>query len=121
MNIKIERLLDLATGAALTRVHRKSPHTVQHFRLGAAGIRFDGALVVSYNGSQEEPRWQHHAESRLCRKLTPKSIVAVARVLADGSWAMARPCKNCETCLRRLGVKRVYYTIAPDEFGTLIF
>jgi cytidine deaminase len=120
MKFKIERLLDLATGAALTRVNYKSQHIVQHFRLGAAGIRNDGVIVVSYNGCQTAPNWRHHAESRLCRKLTPKSIVAVARVHADGSWAMAKPCKNCEICLRRIGVKRVYYTIAPNEFGTLI-
>ena len=120
MQTHIEQLLSIATGAALSRVHNRPVHHSQHFRLGAAGKRADGALVASFNGAQEQPRWQHHAEARLCRKLTPKSIVAVARVLADGSWAMSRPCKNCETCLRRIGVKRVYYTIAPNEFGILI-
>lgn len=116
MKVKIERLLDLATGAALTRLQSKE----QHFRLGAAGLRKDGAIVVSYNGAQKEPVWKHHAESRLCRKLTPKSVVAVVRVLADGSWAMARPCDNCRECLERMGVKKVYYSIRPDEYGVLI-
>ena len=114
--MKAQRLLDIATGAALTRIKNSD----QHFRLGAAGIRKDGVIVVSYNGAPKEPEWQHHAESRLCRKLTPESTVAVVRVLADGSWAMARPCKNCQKCLKRVGVKRVYYTIQPDEFGVMI-
>lgn len=108
-------LLSVAYGAALGRLK-----TGQQFRLGAAGIRADGALVVSYNGSQKEPEWQHHAESRLCRKLTPNSVVAVARTLANGEWAMAKPCASCERCLRRMGVKRVYYTIQAGEYGTLL-
>ena len=46
--------------------------------------------------------------------------VAVARVLANGDWALARPCKNCQTCMKRKGVKRVYYTISPGEYGTML-
>lgn len=119
MKNNIERLLGMAAGAAMSRVINRGAFP-QHFRLGAAGLRKDGAYVVSYNGAQQAPEWKHHAEARLCRKLTPKSIVAVARVLVDGSWAMAKPCDNCRKCLERMGVKRVYYTIAPDEFGVII-
>ena len=116
--MKPSRLLDVATGAALSRLNQVHK---QYFRLGAAGVRGeDGVLVVSYNGSPREPEWAHHAEARLCRKLTPKSVVAVARVLANGSWTMAKPCPSCQRCLRRVGVERVYYTISPGEYGVML-
>lgn len=114
--MKPSRLLDIAYGVAIGRLNHK-----QTFRLAAAGIRNDGVLVASFNGAPKEPEWQHHAESRLCRKLTPDSTVAVVRILANGSWAMARPCEGCQRCLKRIGVKKVYYSIAPDEFGVMIF
>lgn len=112
--MKPQRLLDIATGVALGRLNHK-----QTFRLGAAGMRKDGVIVVSFNGSPKEPEWQHHAESRLCRKLTPDSVVAVVRVLANGSWAMSRPCDSCQRCLTRMGVKKVFYSIAPNEYGVM--
>lgn len=112
--MKAERLLDIALGAALGRLNHK-----QSFRLGAAGIRKDGVIVVSFNGNPREPNWAHHAESRLCRKLTPDSTIAVVRVLANGTIALAKPCRSCQNCLYRTGVKKVYYSIAPNEYGVI--
>jgi len=113
--MKPRRLLDIATGVALGRLHHK-----QKFRLAAVGIRGeDGVIVSSYNGAPSEPEWKHHAESRLCMKLTPDSVVAVVRVHADGTWALGKPCDGCQKCLHRRGVKRVYYTISPGEFGVM--
>ena len=113
--MKPQRLLDIATGIALGRLNHK-----QTFRHGAAGFRSDGVIVASFNGSPSEPEWAHHAESRLCRKMTPNSIVAVIRILADGSWASSRPCASCERCMARIGIKKCYYSIAPNEFGVMI-
>lgn len=110
-----KRLLDIAVGAALSRLEHEN-----HFRLGAAGIRHDGVLISSYNGFVRHLLWKCHAEARLMKKSTPGTIVAVARVLANGDWALARPCKNCQTCMKRKGVKRVYYTISPGEYGTML-
>ncbi len=106
----MKRLLDIATGVTLGRLNHK-----QNFYLAAAGLRKDGVIVVSFNGIRQTPMWEHHAEARLCRKLTPHSVVAVVRILTDGTWAMARPCASCQRCMRRVGVKRVYYSIAPNE------
>lgn len=114
--MKASKLLDIAHGIALGRLNHR-----QNFRLGAAGVRKDGVLVASFNGAPCEPEWAHHAESRLCRKLTPDSVVAVVRILADGSWCMARPCKGCQICLKRIGVKKVYYSISPNEYGVMNF
>lgn len=115
MSSYIEKLLDIATGVALGRLEYR-----QNYNLGAASHRRDGVLVVTYNGTQKAPVWQHHAEARLCRKLTPTALVAVVRVLADGTWAMARPCGGCQTCMRRTGVERVVYSIAPGEYGSMV-
>lgn len=116
MNLSI-RLLNIAHGIALARLeggHR------QPFKFGAVGIRgSDGAIVASFNGNPKEVEWQHHAESRLCRKLTPGSVVAVVRIHSTGLWTMARPCPSCQRCMKRVGVKKVFYSIGPDEFGTI--
>lgn len=109
-----KRLLDIATGAALSRLAQ-----CQKWKLGAAGIRKDGVLVTSFNGNPKEPEWTAHAESRLCKKLTPNSVIAVVRVGQGGEWQLAKPCPSCQRCLKRVGVKRVYYSIAPNEYGCL--
>jgi len=114
--MKPTRLLDIAHGIALGRLSHK-----MSFRLGAAGIRSDGVIVASFNGAPKEPEWRHHSETRLIRKLTRNSIVAVVRIYANGDWALAKPCSNCELFLKRAGVKKVYYSIAPNEFGILNF
>lgn len=113
MNIE-ERLLGVAHGVAMGRLGHDMT-----YRLGAAAYRNDDVLVVAFNGAQSYPTWQHHAEARLCRKLTPCPVVAVVRVLSNGHWAMARPCDSCQTCMRRRGVQKVVYSIQPGEYGAL--
>ena len=106
-------LLNRATKAALTR-------RMGYYRLGAVGIRGrDQKIVTATNERNIERLWSIHAEARLCKKLTPDSIVAVARLLSDDSWAMSRPCESCQRLLKRVGVKVVYYTIGISEYGVL--
>lgn len=90
------------------------------FRLGAVGLRSDGVIVYARNGSGSSPTPSGHAEARLARKLDAGSTVYVARILADGTWAMAKPCPRCMPRLRAKRVKRVYYTIANNQFGGII-
>lgn len=116
MNTLIEDAISLA---------RK--HTIRHkkqFRLCAIGKRRDGLYVHSFNVqvglkgcAARVP--EKHAEARVATKLTRNSVVAVARVLRDGTVANAKPCKSCQVRLRNMGVTRVYYTIAPGECGVL--
>jgi tRNA(Arg) A34 adenosine deaminase TadA len=97
-----------------------SPQHRGKFRLGAVGLRADGVIVTAKSGGwpgQYLPAT--HAEARLANKLTPGSVVYVARTLKDGTIAMAKPCKACQNALRHRGVKRVYYTIANNEFGVM--
>lgn len=90
------------------------------FLLGSVGVRNDGVLVSARNIAAPDCAPNHHAETRLARKLTPGSTVWVSRVARrDGKWALARPCPGCERRLRAAGVLRVVYTIAPDEWGVI--
>lgn len=92
------------------------------FLLGSVGVRNDGVLVSARNIAAPDCAPNHHAETRLARKLTPESTVWVARVARrDGKWALARPCPGCERRLRAAGVLRVVYTIAPNEWGVIDF
>lgn len=89
--------------------------------LGCVGIRKDGIHVKSLNGSADKRTPEIHAECRLARKLTPDSVIYVARINASGEMAMARPCPDCERVLRNKGVRKVYYSINDFEYGVLKF
>lgn len=94
----------------------------RQFILGAVGLRNDGVIVSSRNVAAPDPAPNHHAETRLARKLTPKSEVWVARVArGTGEWAMSKPCGNCERRLKAAGVERIVYTIGPGEWGVIEF
>jgi tRNA(Arg) A34 adenosine deaminase TadA len=113
-----KKMLAEAAGVAVKNRSRKIDNRT--FLLGAVGERRDGVLVSACNIAAPDYAPHHHAETRLARKLTPNSTVWVARIARkDGSWAMARPCAGCEMRLRQSGVKRVVYTIGPNEWGVL--
>lgn len=117
-------LHEAAKYAAIARIR----YTNTNFGLGCVGVRKDGVIVHATNGGIRAPMAGQdpgsHAEARLCRKLTHDSTVYVARVVYDRYhslvWAMSKPCFDCERSMRRKGVKRVYYTIAAGEYGTII-
>jgi len=87
--------------------------------LGAIGIRGDGTIVMATNGEQHYPTPAHHCEARLVRKLDYGAVVYVARTLASGAWAMAKPCPTCQARLRAARVSRVFYTEGQGQWGTL--
>lgn len=91
------------------------------YRLGAVGIRSDGAIVKASNIPNRSPEPRAHAEARLTRKLDWGSIVYVVRIRSDGTLAMARPCKKCQSTMRLRGVQRCYYSINNYEYGVLTF
>ena len=106
-------LIELAARVAARGQHNRG------FFVGAAARRNDGATVSAFNGRTPKPDRCCHAEYRLRAKLDVGSVVYVARVMRSGELAMARPCKDCEKALKSRGVKRVYYTIGPAEFGRM--
>ena len=111
----ITRLLTLAARKAWNSNKRDK----RCFLLGAVALRNDGVLVHSRNGSAYDRMPVMHAEARLSRKLDKGAIVFVARVTRDKQWALSRPCCDCLRTLKRKGVIKIYYTIAPNEYGCI--
>jgi tRNA(Arg) A34 adenosine deaminase TadA len=108
--------------AMAATVARDNPEKFDNrsFCLGAVGLRSDGVIVAAKNISAKNIVPTHHAEARVVRKLTPNSIVWVARVLrSTGEWTLSRPCASCQGRMRSAGVEKVVYTIGPDEWGTI--
>lgn len=89
----------------------------RNFTLGCIAKRRDGAMVFSSNGKTKIPAPSAHAEARVLRKAGRGATIWVSRVLHDGAWALAKPCKKCQALIRSYGVERVYYTIGPGEWG----
>lgn len=98
----------------------KSPDR-RRYRLGAVGIRNDGVIVKSKNIPNILPEFEAHAEVRLCKKLTPGSVVYVVRIDSKNKLVLARPCKNCQRVMRLKGVKKCYYSISEKEHGVIVF
>lgn len=94
---------------------------VRTHKIGAAGIRADGVLVLASNGpvKTQRPVPGGHAEVRLCRKMDKYGVVFVVRAAPGGRYGMARPCPTCQRALKRKKVERVYYTINNNEYGVL--
>jgi tRNA(Arg) A34 adenosine deaminase TadA len=89
----------------------------KEYLLASMVLRRDGAIVISHNAKTKTPTPSCHAEARVLRKSDAGATLYVARVTRDGQWAIAKPCVNCQTAIRNKRVKRVYYTIGPNEYG----
>jgi len=71
-------------------------------------------------------KWSYHAEHMLVNKLHKlkarerygKIFVMVLRwSRSKMDWAMAKPCSNCESILRKYGIEMVYYS---DNDGNIV-
>lgn len=85
--------------------------------VGCVVKRKDGAIVTSTNEMVKVPTPQAHAEARTLRKSDWGCTLYVARITRDGDWAMSRPCPSCQAIIINRGVRKVYYTISPGEYG----
>lgn len=115
-DVNVTRYLSVAADVAAARMRTSPPND---FFLGSVGIRPDGLIVSSFNVTTRRRCPAGHAEHRLASKLRAGSVVFVARIVRDGTWAMAKPCVHCENRLRNAGVRRVYYTVGEGEYGVL--
>lgn len=100
------------------------------FWLGCIGIRKDGAVVSSRNGSihnmfsndivdvKSERSCEYHAEGRALRKMDRGGILYVSRVSRKNkAFAMARPCPLCQARIRAKKIEKVYYSISNNQYG----
>src|ERR1700690_2624968 len=114
--MKLKSYIQLAMDAARRDIDDMRLHAV-----GSLGVRTDGTIVRSRNGSSKLPLPEAHAEFRLCDKLdygTP--FVFVARVRKNGECGLAKPCDNCLTKLIQKAVKKIYFTTnIKDEYGVI--
>jgi tRNA(Arg) A34 adenosine deaminase TadA len=111
----MKRMFRLAERIAIKK------NDIRRYCIGAVGLRADGTIVKSTNLPCRYPEPQAHAEARLCRKLDKGSIVYVVRVLKNGDYANATPCRTCRSFMQMVGVRRCYYTITNSEYGVIDF
>lgn len=93
------------------------------FYMACIVVRSDGAVVSSVNHNVAgQPIPEHHAEARALRKADHGCVLYVARVLKRDrkTWAMAYPCAFCRALIKNRGVKKAYYTIGPNRWGTWV-
>lgn len=108
---KIKMYFELAAEKALTREDQRT------FFLGCVAIRKDGARVVSSNSPSSTPNRTAHCEYKALKKCDRGATLFVARVKADGSYGMSRPCPNCSKAIISKDVEKVYYTINENQYG----
>ncbi len=100
----------------------KSP---SRFRLGAVLVKRNRVLSVGWNNmSKSHPLQQKycdhdhalglHAEVHSCLGVSLPELnganMYVARVLRDGTLALAKPCRVCQRFLISVGIRKVTYT-----------
>ena len=87
--------------------------TSSHFRLGA--VISQGARVFSRGTNQTKPKGiipcSVHAEEAALRRLPilDGGDIYVARVLADDSLAISRPCDNCMKLIREKHLDTIHF------------
>jgi hypothetical protein len=101
---------------------------VKRHRLCAIAFSKSGQIITSavnrIHNDGYVSDYSLHAEELLLKKLRKiKAIerfryikILVVRFAKAKGWAMAKPCRNCESLLKLSGVQEVSYT---DEFGTI--
>lgn len=100
------------------QIAKETKNEEKNFLLGCIALRKDGAYVYSINETvSQEKTPSAHAEFRALRKAGHGSILWVARILKNGTWAMAKPCQSCATLIINKKVEKVYYTVSPGKYG----
>jgi tRNA(Arg) A34 adenosine deaminase TadA len=114
MQKKIFDYFEIAARTAVSKDDERS------FMIGSIAIRGDGVMVKALNGPSRFPTRQAHSEFRLSKKIDYGATIYVARVrLVDGEFGMSKPCPSCMKALLSKRVKKIYYTIGPNEFGII--
>lgn len=113
---------------------------VRSARMAAAIYQRNKLISVGVNTHKTHPmakRYQKHQKTnclhaevaaiknalRHTKKLAGMSLYVARAVFDSGrthaSWANAKPCIGCQQAIRAHQISRVYYTIGPNEYGTV--
>lgn len=109
--------------------------TTKKYRVAAATLSSSGSLVAYGTNSyvkthplmkryayedRDQYRLYIHAElSALVKSKGKVNEIVVVRLLRDGSYANAKPCRICEAAIREAGIKKVYYTTDSGEINCM--
>lgn len=108
------------------------------FRLAATIVKSGKPIATGFNSFQsngfvdyytakmKSVRNSHTTHAEMDAVLRARNVtdlagtkIYVVRIMADGTYGMARPCEICETILFRYGIKRAIYSISDHEYGVM--
>lgn len=103
-----------------------SKHSIYKYKLGAVLVKNGNIISVGFNKIKFNSKYSFpmketiHAEMA-CLKTSGKdylknAIVFVYREDSRGNPALAKPCYNCLSRLKKFGVKRIYYSTGEYPF-----
>ncbi|MFE5550287.1 hypothetical protein ACFQ71_42195 [Streptomyces sp. NPDC056534] len=95
-------------------------------RVGAVLVVGRRVMAASPNLRRNDPMidFRHatfHAEEAVLRRVrrTAGAVIYVARVGADGTTGLARPCPRCQESLAQAGISRAVFTTSPTAVDTM--
>lgn len=104
---------------------RMAAKSTSRFRLGAVIARRNKVISTGFNQmSKTHPAMERyntnkyllglHAEIHACLGVPANLLygadIHVARILKDGSVAIAKPCSVCYNYLKAVGIRNIHYT-----------
>lgn len=113
---------NLARAAALMSTHPK--HQVGAVIVNKKPISIGANLYKTHPifANMVDGKYSIHAEVKAILSCPRSKLIGsemwVYREKADGTPAIAKPCKNCQKVLIEAGVKKVYYT-TDDGFDSM--
>lgn len=83
-----------------------------------------GTNIRDLSGAQSDIRLNNmHAEVAAMHKVRRENLdgsdVFVVRINKQGELRNSRPCTNCQTAMKRKGIRRCYYSIDEETIGAL--
>lgn len=101
-----------------------------YYQLCALVVKRNRVISVGYNNPKTHPlantkMKQLHAEMDAIIGCTKAELdgaeIVVVRARRDGKVGMAKPCRACDDFIRRVGLRRVYYTVDGSDIDNPMF
>jgi deoxycytidylate deaminase len=101
-----------------------------YYQLCALVVKRNRVISVGYNNPKTHPlahtkMRQLHAEMDAIIGCTKAELdgaeIVVVRARRDGKVGMAKPCRACDDFIRRVGLRRVYYTVDSMDINNPTF